>query len=86
MRQREGFGYMFERIKSNGSWIILTTLLSKLDKVPDFVGQDSYSEIDAIRKSVQRLLDDLHIDDIFKRICVLSDPLRKDLIIKLREL
>ena len=60
-------------------------LVAELRNVPEFIHNDNYEEISAMRKRVQGYIDEMHIDDIFERICNLSETLRVALIGQLRK-
>ena len=60
-------------------------LIGLLDNIPEYVSSEVYEEIDGMRKVMQSRIDEMHIDDIFERICNLSEVLRLSLIGQLRK-
>ena len=60
-------------------------LIGLLGNIPEYVSSEFYEEIDGMRKAMQSHIDEMHIDDIFERICNLSEVLRLSLIGQLRK-
>jgi len=59
-------------------------LASDLNKIPEFLHDSDYEEVHNLRRKVQGYIDEMHIDDIFERICSLSEPLKVTLISQLQ--
>ncbi|MDA3902096.1 MAG: hypothetical protein PF441_01460 [Desulfuromusa sp.] len=59
-------------------------LVSELSSVPEYIHHENYDEVSKMRKTVQSHIDGMHIDDIYERICNLSESLRISLIRQLK--
>lgn len=60
-------------------------LVAELSLVPDYIDKEDFDEIVSMRKQIQSHIDEMNIDDLFQRICGLSEHLRESLISRVED-